>query len=175
MKEERDDILKEAFGYHNALVMYAYALLKDHARAEDAVQNAYVALSRRHETITGGSVLAWCRGTVRLEVLRLIRKNDRELSTSDSFLLDAAADAFEQIQTPDREAMRSEKLRRLQECFKELPDRSRILVSARYLDGLKLAELGEKSKMKKDAVRKSLYRIRQLLRECLERKSVSAR
>jgi hypothetical protein len=29
--------------------------------------------------------------------------------------------------------------------------------------------------MKKDAVRKSLYRIRQLLRECLERKSVSAR
>lgn len=174
MDENRDSILKEAFGYHNALVTYAYSLLRDHALAEDAVQSAYVALSGRHDSITGGSILAWCRGAVRLEALQTIRKTGREMSTGDTFLLDAVADTFEQVQTPDREAMRSERLHHLRECFDKLPQRSRDLVGGRYLDGEKLAELSERFGMKADAVRKSLYRIRQLLRECLERKPLSA-
>lgn len=70
--------------------------------------------------------------------------------------------------------MRSERLHHLRECFDKLPQRSRDLVGGRYLDGEKLAELSERFGMKADAVRKSLYRIRQLLRECLERKPLSA-
>lgn len=170
---DRDRILKEAFGYHHALVTYAYALLREHALAEDAVQNAYLALTRRHETITGDSVLAWCRGTVRLEVLKILRKTGRELSTGDSFLFDSISDSVEMVQTPEREAMRSERLQQLRVCFERLPERSQKLLGGRYLDELGLRALAKRMKMTESAVRKSIYRIRLLLRDCMEREPVS--
>jgi RNA polymerase sigma-70 factor (ECF subfamily) len=174
IKGDRDGILKEAFSYHHALVTYAFALLRDHALAEDAVQNAYVALTRRHETITGSSVLAWCRGTVRLEVLRILRKTGRELSTGDSFLFDSISDSMEIVQTPEHEMMRLEQLERLRTCFERLPARSQQLVGRRYLDGLGPKALAKRMKMSEAAVRKSIYRIRLLLRECIQREPISA-
>lgn len=74
---------------------YAYGLLCDHALAEDAVQNAYVALSKKYDTVTGNSILAWCRGAVRIEALRILRTIGREQSTGETFLFDAVSDAFE--------------------------------------------------------------------------------
>ena len=35
----QDDLLKAAFGFHDALVAYAYALLRDHALAEKICPN----------------------------------------------------------------------------------------------------------------------------------------
>ena len=172
--ENRDKILKEAFGYHRALVTYAYGLLRDHALAEDAVQSGYVALTKRFETITGDSVLAWCRGAVRLEALQLLRKRGKELSTDENFLFDAVADAFEVEQTPDREAIRSERLKKLRHCFSKIPERSRKLVSGRYLKGLGLQELATQSGMGEAAVRKTIYRARLTLRKCMNRNHAPA-
>ena len=171
-KGDRDEILKEAFGYRHALVTYAYALLRDYALAEDAVQNAYVALNRRHETITGDSVLAWCRGSVRLEVLRILRKTSREISTGDSFLFDSISDSMEMMQSPEREAMRLERLERLRSCFERLRARSQQLVGRRYLDGIGPKALAKRMKMSEASVRKSIYRIRLLLRECMQREPI---
>ena len=110
LDNNRDQILKEAFGYHKALIGYAYGLLRDYALAEDAVQSGYVALTKRFDTISGDSVLAWCRGAVRLEALQLLRRRGKTLSLEETVLFDAVADAFEIEQTPEREAMRLERL-----------------------------------------------------------------
>jgi len=174
IRGDRDGILKEAFGYRHALETYAYALLRDYALAEDAVQNAYVALTRRHETITGTSVLAWCRGAVRLEVLRILRKTSRELTTGDSFLFDSISDSMEIVQSPEHEVMRLERLERLRSCFERLPARSQQLVGRRYLDGIGLKALAKRMNMSEASVRKSIYRIRLLLRECIQRQPTPA-
>ena len=71
----------------NALVAYAYALLRDHASAEDAVQSAFVVITRKADTFSADkSAIAWCRGIVRLEVLQLLRKTGREIATEDALL-----------------------------------------------------------------------------------------
>lgn len=170
--KNRDQILKEAFGYHKALMAYAYGLVRDYALAEDAVQSGYVALTKRYDTISGNSVLAWCRGAVRLEALQLIRKRDKPQSLEVTVLFDAVADAFEIEQTPDLEAMRLERLEKLRDCFSKVPERSRKMVSGRYLEGLGLRELALRLNMGEAAVRKGIYRTRLLLRECMERNPI---
>jgi RNA polymerase sigma-70 factor (ECF subfamily) len=173
--QQRDRVLKEAFACHSALVGYAYALLPDRARAEDAVQNAYLVITRKYDTFTlGTSVIAWCRSIVRLEVLQILRKHSREIATEDSLLFDSIADSFEKMDTPDREAIRSERRQNLAGCLKRLPERSRILVSGRYLEGHGLSALASGLNMTEAAVRKSIYRVRQALRQCMEEKEAPA-
>lgn len=164
-----DDLLKAAFGFHGALVAYAYALLRDYALAEDAVQSAYVVITRKADTFSADkSVIAWCRGIVRLEVLQLLRKAGREVATEDSLLHDSVADSFEQVQTPAQQAERGERRAQLEFCLKKLPQRSRELIAGRYAEELSLSGIAERKRMSEAAVRKSLYRIRLALRHCLE-------
>ena len=166
----KDDLLKAAFGFHDALVSYAYALLRDHALAEDAVQNAYVVITHKAESFSAEkSAIAWCRGIVRLEVLQLLRKVGREVATEDALLYDSIADSFEQIQTPAQQAERGERRARLENCLSKLPQRSRDLIAGRYAEELSLSGLAERRKMTEAGVRKSLYRIRIALRHCLEK------
>lgn len=171
MSEElsNDELLKAAFGFHDALVAYAYALLRDHALAEDAVQSAYIVITRKADTFSAGkSAIAWCRGIVRLEVLQLLRKTGREIATEDALLYDSVADSFEQVQTPAQQAERGERRARLETCLNKLPQRSRELIAGRYVEELSLSGLAERRRMSEAAVRKSLYRIRLALRHCLE-------
>ena len=164
-----DDLLKTAFGFHDALVAYAYALLRDHALAEDAVQSAYVVITRKADTFSADkSVIAWCRGIVRLEVLQLLRKTGREVATEDALLYDSIADSFEQVQTPAQQAERGERRALLEICLSKLPQRSRELIAGRYTEELSLSGLAERLRMSEAAIRKSLYRIRLALRHCLE-------
>lgn len=164
-----DDLLKAAFGFHGALVAYAYALLRDYALAEDAVQSAYIVITRKADTFSAGkSAIAWCRGIVRLEVLQLLRKTGREIATEDALLYDSVADSFEQVQTPAQQAERGERRARLETCLNKLPQRSRELIAGRYVEELSLSGLAERRRMSEAAVRKSLYRIRLALRHCLE-------
>jgi RNA polymerase sigma-70 factor, ECF subfamily len=170
----REALLKEAFGYHHPLVTYAYALLRDHAQAEDAVQNAYVVITKKCGDFTPGtSVLAWARSIVRFEVLQIMRKRGREQPAEYDVLISCIADTFEQVQTPDRVLVRLERSQRLQHCLARLPQRSRDLVRGRYLDGLGLKALAEQATMSVSAVRKSIYRIRLALRQCMEREGVA--
>ena len=165
----KDQLLKAAFGFHDALVAYAYALLRDHALAEDAVQSAYVVITRKADSFSADkSVIAWCRGVVRLEVLQLLRKTGRELATEDVLLYDSVADSFEQVQTPSQQVERGERRSHLEWCLKKLPERSRELVAGRYVEELGLPGLAGRMKMSEAAVRKSLYRIRLTLRHCIE-------
>lgn len=166
--QNRDLILKEAFSYHQALKSYAYGLCPNGSLAEDAVQNSYMTITRKYTDFElGTSVLAWCRMIVRYEVLQLLRNNGREIATEDKLLFDAVSDAFDVVQTPDREVMRCERMARLRICFGKLTLRSKELVIGRYVENLDLGSIALKVKMTVGAVRKSLYRIRLELRACL--------
>lgn len=165
----QDKVLKAAFGYHDVLVGYACALLRDHALAEDAVQNAYLVITRKCDAYSeGASLLAWCRGIVRLEVFQILRKSQHEIPTEDAMLYDSVADSFEQVQTPEGQAVAGERRKQLLSCLEKLPERSRQLLTGRYVDDLGLAALSAKMDMSESAVRKSIYRIRCSLRLCLE-------
>ena len=58
----------------------------------------------------------------------------------------------------------------LRECIDALPERSRRLVEGTYGDGLGRAALGRELGLRADGIKTALRRLRQALRECVERR-----
>ena len=162
--DSRDRVLKAALTCQSALVSYAHALLADYAAAEDVVQNAFLVVARRHEDFAEGtSMLAWCRGMVRLEILSHLRKRRREPTVEDRILNDAMEAAFEAHQS-NEPGPRTDHLRG---CLAKLKGRARDLIRLRYEENARYEQIGAALKMGLEAVRKGLLRTKQQLRECV--------
>ena len=148
----------------SALVAYAHALLADYAAAEDVVQNAFLVVARKHEDFEEGtSMLAWCRGIVRLEILSHLRKYRREPTLEDRLLHDAMDGAFETHQATEAWP-RADYLR---DCLARLTGRARDLIRLRYEENAKYEQIAEALNMGLEAVRKGLLRTKHQLRECV--------
>ena len=66
-----------------------------------------------------------------------------------------------------------DKLEHLDDCVQLLDDRGRELCELRYQRGLKPAAISESIGMTGTSVRKALQRIREQLRNCVERKTLA--
>lgn len=166
--DNRDEILREAFAFQPRLVAYAYSMLKNHASAEDVVQGAYLVIVKKYDQFTPGtSLLAWSRAIVRLQVLSYIKKNKKEVSLEDQLLTDAVDAAFEEFQGSVT-AIRHEHLR---ECMTKLPEKSKNTIKLRYHEKLSYEDISSYLGMKLEAVRKSLFRVKKKLKECIEIRS----
>ncbi|MCM8535952.1 MAG: sigma-70 family RNA polymerase sigma factor [Lentisphaeraceae bacterium] len=166
--DNRDDVLREAFACQPKLLAYAYSMLKNHATAEDVVQNAYVVIVKKYEQFQAGtSMIAWCRAIVRLQVLSYIKKQKKEVSLEDQILYDAVDAAFEEFQTGTI-TVRHEYLR---ECIAKLPEKGRKTITLRYMEKLGYEDISSSLGMKLEAVRKSLFRVKQKLRACIDIRS----
>ncbi|HBT76172.1 MAG TPA: hypothetical protein DEB39_04430 [Planctomycetaceae bacterium] len=60
-------------------------------------------------------------------------------------------------------------LETLRECVKKLPERSRFMIEEHYFNGISLERLAAENSGNAATLRKSLFRIRTLLRRCVER------
>ena len=162
--ESRDRVLKAALTCQSVLVAYAHALLADYAAAEDVVQNAFLVVARKHEDFAEGtSILAWCRGIVRLEILSHLRKRRREPTVEDCILNDAMEAAFEAHQS-NKSGPRADHLRH---CLVKLKGRARDLIRLRYEENAGYEQIADALEMRMEAVRKGLLRTKQQLRECV--------
>ena len=162
--DSRDGLLKAALTCQSALVAYAHALLADYAAAEDVVQNAFLVVARRFEDFEEGtSILEWCRGIVRLEILSHLRKRRREPTVEDRILNDAIDAAFVAHQS----AAPGPRADHLRDCLAKLADRARDLIRLRYEENAGYEKIAEALEMGLEAVRKGLLRTKQQLRECV--------
>ena len=171
---KRDRVLKEALACRVALIAYARSLLGEYAAAEDAVQEAMLVVVRKHEQFTEGtSMLAWCRSIVRLEVLRIKQKGQRDRTLADRLLDDAIESAFDQFQS----ALRHEGARPWQDalanCLNRIPKRSRRVLRARFVDEMSYQEIADEVGMSLEAVRKALHRLKKQVRSCVTTKMSS--
>ncbi|MCM8538855.1 MAG: sigma-70 family RNA polymerase sigma factor [Lentisphaeraceae bacterium] len=166
--DNRDDILREAFACQPKLIAYSYSMLRNHASAEDVVQNAYLVVVKKYEQFAPGtSMIAWCRAIVRLQVLSYIKKQKKEVSLEDQILNDAVDAAFEEFQS----ASIMVKHEYLRECMAKLPEKGRKTIFLRYMEKMGYEEIGQSMDMKLEAVRKNLFRVKQKLRECIDIRS----
>lgn len=163
--EKRDRVLKEALACQPALTAYAHSILCDFAAAQDVVQNAYVVVARKFDDFEEGtSILAWCRAIVRLQALAYIRKNRREQIVEDRILQEAIDAAFLAQQTGGDTAVRLDFLR---ECLQKLPERGQEMIRLRYEDNAAYQQIAEALGLTLEAIRKSLFRTKQQLAECV--------
>ncbi len=166
---QRDRTLKEALGCRVDLLAYARSLLGNYGEAEDAVQEAMLVVMKKFSQFREGtSMLAWCRSIVRLEVLRMLQKRQRERSLTERLLDDAVHAAFDEFQTvrlrEDAESWHTA----LEHCIERVPDRGRRVLTARLVDELSYKQVGQRVGMTIEAVRKALFRLKKRLRSCVE-------
>lgn len=167
--EKRDRVLKLALNYRAELTAYARSLLGNYAAAEDAVQEAMLVVVKKFDQFQEGtSMLAWCRSIVRLEVLRMKQKRQRERSLAERLLDDAIDAAFEEYQTAQRSDDADSWHQWLEQCLEQVPARGRNVLKSRFVDELSYQQIGERLGMTLEAVRKALFRLKRQVRTCVE-------
>jgi RNA polymerase sigma-70 factor, ECF subfamily len=172
--ERRNRVVKQALELRPMLVGYAYGLLRHHARAEDAVHEAYLVVMDKYEQFEEGtSLIAWCRTILRYKVAEMVRKERRLVPVEQRILDDAVESAF-QLTQQDTQSRRYDALAEaLEHCVSQLTEEQRALLSACYSERLSYEESAGRFGLRVETVRKRLYRIRAGLRDCaMKRKAL---
>ena len=169
--EKRDRVLKAALECRIELLAYARSLLGSYSAADDVVQEAMLVVTRKFDTFKEGtSMMAWCRAMVRIEILRLNERRQKEQSLVRRLLHDSIDAAFEEFQETHRNDEADTWLEALVKCVERVPDRGRQVLNARFVDNLGYQEIGERVGMSLEAVRKTLFRLKKQVRTCVEKK-----
>lgn len=170
-----EDLLRAAFKYQDALVSQAFALLQDWSLAQDAVQETFIVLQKKHaEFRPGTSVFAWARQMVRYEALNLLRARGRETCVGDEELFALVDAQFENHLTPDALAALEQQKSALQHCLAQLEPDALGLLLGFYRDRASCDALAAARRRSANAIRLTLSRLRSRLRDCVRHRLVGA-
>ena len=162
-----DDLLRAAFKYQDALTSCAFALLQDWALAQDAVQETFIVLQKKHaEFRPGANVFTWARQILRYEALNILRARGRESCVMDEELFALIDARFDEHMNADALARLEQQKTALQHCMGRLDNDSLDLLLGFYRERLSCEELAGVRQRSVNAIRLALSRIRARLREC---------
>jgi RNA polymerase sigma-70 factor (ECF subfamily) len=178
MSAESESIQQAAAAFlreRQRLGAYLIGLLRDVHAAEDLLQEVWLRLAAEVEK---GTVFenqaAWCQGVARNLVRRHWEKQQNAKVIADSSVLDAFLEraelAFDEAWQRSGEDAWSDRRQALHECVAQLPEHSRRLLSLRYEERVSIEEAARLLERSFDAVTKTLYRLRQSLLLCVQRK-----
>lgn len=152
--------------HRTALYGYILACVRNHADAEDILQNVCVAVTESIDRLQNEEgFLPWAREIARRRVLAHFRNSQHARST-DPELVQRLAEAAERL---DEKRPASEHHAALLACLESLPRRSRRLILSRY-DGSGAEELAQRFGRSVQAIYALVKRIKAALRECVERR-----
>ena len=155
---------------HQSLIRaFVISLLPGLPEAEDVIQNTNEVLwTKRDQFKIGTNFKAWALTTARFQVMAMQQKlrNDKRVPLDDD-VLEMVARQGEKLDTADL----NQKLADLNDCISQLQVRDQELVLHRYWKKSGLAEYAKTTGRSVGALKVALYRIRESLRDCLERKS----
>jgi RNA polymerase sigma-70 factor (ECF subfamily) len=144
-------------------------LIPDYLQADEVLQRVAVTLVRKFDQYDSSRAFtAWAVGVAKYEVLyfRRERATDKHLFGDD--IVEQIASRYEVLAEnvdPMREALRH--------CLEKLEGRSKRVIELRYRRGLKSAAIADEMRLSSGAVRMLLCRVRETLRNCIERRVAS--
>ena len=157
--------------HRSSLYAYIFACLRNHADAEDVFQDVSVAVIELADRCPDeAGFRPWCLEIARRRVLAHLRKSSRRGRT-DAELIAALSDAADRVEKEELWGRRAA----LFDCLDELPERQRSLIAARYAPQSTIGELATRLNSSVQAVYARVKRIKQILRECVERRLASER
>ena len=169
--QRRDEVVKAAFQYRDALIGYAYAMLRSWTLAEDVVQEAYLVVMNKWQDLReDAGVFLWVRQIVHFKTLEAIRSRGRETALPDQELLDLV----EQSVTENLDEGTAERQRQmsasLRECMSRLNQFSLSLLAGFYWRQESCEMLADQHGRSVNAIRLMLSRLSEKLRTCLTRR-----
>lgn len=147
----------------STLLAYSRAVCGDYHTAQDVVQEtALIAFRNLDRFFDDADFAGWLKAIARRQALEARRKTLRHRLLAE----DAIESAY------DAEPSEEESLRQLalQRCLEQLPDEGRRLLEARYSQGKSLSEAAVGLNEGIDSLRSRIYRIRNGLKDCIERR-----
>ena len=169
MSRKQDEVVRLLMENRSILFAYIYAAVQDINTAEELLQETSVAICEYADRYTSGSCFgAWSREIARRRVLAHFRQSKRESRLLSEDNLHNLERAFSLVEARTREP--GERLHALRQCLETLTPRLRRWLHLRYVVCLPITEIADQAQRHPESVRKSLYRSRRLLRDCIERR-----
>ncbi len=166
MKPEEIEKFVQLLTAHQG-ILYAYirSRLPDSVVVQDVLQETNLVLWRRSEEFEAGTnFVAWACKVAYFQVLAFYRDNKRESMVFNVELVYMLAQ-----QNEEKLADAQDLQQILSRCVNKLPEQSRRLIQQRYAPGGSVQSIAEKQGRSIGAVSQTLYRIRQLLQECVQK------
>jgi len=174
-----DVVATEAFVRTHAAWMLTVAkrILRDRARSEDAVQDAFINIFNGLDKFDGrAKITTWMHRIVINQALMVLRKHNRANETSIDDLLPEFDEGSCRIEdswsapseTPEAHLLRSDIRKKTSEQIDKLPDNYRSVLILRDIEGLSTAEVGELLGLSDVNVKVRLHRARSALKKPLE-------
>jgi RNA polymerase sigma-70 factor, ECF subfamily len=164
--ESQDAFVQEFVASQTALFAYLVVLLADRLAAQDVLQEVNLTAWRKRETFQAGtSFFAWASKIAYFHVLSYRRKRNRDRLVFNDRVLDYLAERqTERLDEVDRRSTA------LGDCLAMLPEELRQLIRERYAPGVTIQQLARERSKSPGSVAQHLFRIRELLLRCVERK-----
>lgn len=158
-------------GAQPAVAAYLRAVMRDGSAAKDVLQETALVLFRRFAEYDGARpFLGWALGVARFQVLGFHRDAARSFLTFDAELFERFTEQWA-VAAPAAD----HRATALQLCLGRLAARAREVVRLRYFEDLTAEEIAARTGANGAAVRVMLQRIREQLRECIERQMQAER
>ncbi|MCC3305218.1 RNA polymerase sigma factor [Sneathiella sp. HT1-7] len=155
----------------------AWSVLRNHADAEEVVQEAYLKAFNSLETFSGNSSLStWLTRIVynaAIDRQRAIKRRHSEYLQQDVAILEEYQARYESQSgrlSPETELLRKQFSELLKTVIARLPDEFRSVFVLRDIEGMSVAETADALQIKEATVKSRLFRARRELREHLELK-----
>lgn len=146
---------------------FVTAAVRDFAARDDVLQETAIAVIESFDRYDPTRpFVGWALGIARNQVRLYLRRRQRDRHVFDEETIGQLTTAFETA------AGTTDSLSFLRDCVGQLEGRARELCNLRYVDDLKPIAIAERLGMKANVVAKALQRIRDQLRDCIERKAI---
>ena len=133
---------------------------------DDVAQEVFLVAYRRYSDYDPERPFAaWLKGIAKLLAANERRRHQRRGRVLEPALAEALA-AIDEVDEPSDDIAIA--VTHLHDCLNQLPDRSRELLRLRYEDELDATALGARLGRDSNAVRQALFRVRELVRRCVE-------
>jgi RNA polymerase sigma factor (sigma-70 family) len=162
-----DDRLMRAFMRHQSEFLgYSIAILRSVELAEEALQDAAVAVMEHPDPASVVDARAWVKEVVRRQALRHRELQQRQRGAGlASELAEALGQALiDDAMDDDHSRTRAAALRA---CVQSLPERSRRLIELRYGAAADFAAIAGELRTTAAGVQRAMSRLRRLLYECV--------
>lgn len=146
---------------------FVTSVVRDFTARDDVLQEVAVAVLESFDRYDSSRpFVGWAIGIAQNQVGLYLRRVRRDRHAFDDETITCLASAFESVS-----AEKTQQLDFLQDCLRGLEGRAKELCDLRYRHDLKPAAIAETVGMTANSVAKALQRIRDQLRDCIERKA----
>lgn len=149
---------------------YFRSRLRDWSSADDLAQDVFVTAFTKRKDFRGESpVECWLRGIAHNHLRNFLRKHREEaggVGEELESMMDRKSESW------DMHGDTNDRLHALRLCLEHLPEGTRQLLETRYVQGYSIREMSAKSGKGYSALAMQIHRLRELLLECIEKKSI---